>query len=82
MPDEEPPKIEFRRWRHKERGYIVEVEQVTNYRGKHGYLTVVVLKRSGMVKSTSWHATTFLKAFTPISRRIRRKNRWELLRED
>jgi len=82
MPDAEPVKIEFKRWRHKDRGYIVEVEKTVNYRGKHGYLTIITTKRKGVAKRTSWYAATFLKAFVPVSRRLRPKSRWELLKED
>lgn len=79
-PGPEPTPIEYKRWRHKERAYLVEVFQVLNFRGKHGYHTVVVVERKG-ARSTSWPAKTFLKLFEPYGRRMKRKSRWERLRE-
>ena len=77
----EPIEIKFKRWRSKEHGYLVEVVEVLNYRGKHGVITRVVVERKGMTRRNSWLGWTFLNAFTPVGRRTRRKSRWERIRK-
>lgn len=76
-----PVKIEYKRWRHKTRAYTVEVFQVENFRGKHGWFTMVSVIRKGESKMTSWPSGSFLKEFEPYGRRLKRKTRYARLME-
>lgn len=81
-PEPDPIKIEFKKWKHRERGYIVSVTEVRNFRGKHGYHTVVVVERKGEPALRSWPAKTFLRTFEPYGRRLKIRSRWARLGED
>ncbi len=76
-PSPEPVKIEYKRWRNKDKGYIVEVFEVRNFSGKHGFHSVVVTEREGTERRVSWPARTFMRVFEPCGRRLRRLSRWE-----
>ena len=81
-PVAEPLQIEYKNWRHKERRYWVVVVEVLNFRGKHGFNTSVVVEHKGLTGTRSWPAKVFLETFEPMGRRMRRKSRYDLLRDD
>lgn len=81
-PESEPVKIDYKRWKHKERGHIVEVFQVLNFLGKHGYHTVVVVEEQGKPRRVTWPAKTFLRIFQPYGRRMRRLSRWDWINRE
>lgn len=64
----EPVEIPYKRWRHKEKGYTVNVIQVSHTLGKLGYLTMVRVECKGLPPA-SWTAATFLKTFEPVVKR-------------
>ena len=73
--------IEYIRWKHKERGYIVRVTALANYRGKLGCLTVVTVARKGF-RNVEWSAPLFIQTFTPLGRKRRVKSRIDLINQD
>lgn len=76
---DEPIRIDYKRWRHKDRGYIVTLVSVLNYKGKHGYLTSVTVQQKGASRPAVWPGETFVRTFEPAGRRIRRLTRWQRL---
>lgn len=82
LNSEGPIPIEYKRWRHKERGYLVSVLQVHNHKGHHGYHTTVVVERKGEARHISWPARRFLQDFEPKGRRVQRRSRWDFIGDD
>ncbi len=80
-PSEAPVKIEYHRWKHKERGYTVRVENVQNFRGALGFVTVVRVSRKGF-RLVEWPSETFLNTFEPIGRKWRMKSRWDRITQE
>jgi hypothetical protein len=80
-PSAEPVRIEYPRWRHKERRYVVRVEGLQNFRGALGYVTVIRVSRKGY-RNAEWPAQTFLETFEPVGRKWRMKNRWDRINLD
>lgn len=70
---DKPVEIPYKRWKHKDKGYIVTVYGVRNYLGKHGYLSVVDFREKDGPERTM-PATGFLKAFSPIGRKLKIKS--------
>lgn len=80
---ESPTEITHKRYTSKLHGYVVTVRSVRNFRGAHGYHTVVEVEGSLTDKKAvvSWPALTFLRDFKPRGRKLRIKTRYERLRE-
>lgn len=69
LPDA-PVEIPYKRWRHKARGYVVNVIEVSNTLGNHGYLTYVRVEGKGQKpRIKTWPAQAFLEAFEPVVKR-------------
>ncbi len=81
-PSDEPAKIEYKRWRCKRHGYVVEVLAVHHRRGPLGRYSTVIVKgsRRGPDKQVSWEASVFLRTFKPLGRKLRVLTRWDRLR--
>lgn len=69
--------IEHNRWRSRAKGYVVTVTNVTHQHGPSGTVTFVTFKTR--TRSLSWSAVSFLRAFEPIGRKLRRRSIWERL---
>lgn len=78
-PSPEPIKIEYRRWKNKKRGYVVEVEGVHHSQGKYGWYATVKVREKGKEKVVTWPGRTFLRTFEPIGRKLRIPSSWERL---
>lgn len=68
-----PYEISYRRWTHKQQGYIVVVLEVMNFVGSHGHYATVKVEGSRLLpkKTVTWSAERFLKEFEPKGRRMR-----------
>lgn len=82
-PTPTPTEITHKRYTHKVQGYVVTVRSVRNYRGQHGFHTVVEVEGSRLNKKAivTWPAVVFLRAFKPRGRKLRIKSRYERLRD-
>ncbi len=71
-----PYEISYRRWTHRQQGYVVVVIEVLNFVGKHGHYATVKVQGSRLnpKKSVSWSAERFLAEFEPKGRKIRAKS--------
>lgn len=68
--------IKHKRWKHRERGYVVEVLGVTNLGNNR---TVKVDRTHSAKKHRTWNQDAFLKEFEPIGRPMRHRSRWSFL---
>jgi hypothetical protein len=68
-----PYEITYRRWTHKDQGYVVVVTDVMNFVGRHGHYATVKVQGSKLnpKKVVTWSAERFLKEFEPKGRRMR-----------
>lgn len=74
-----PVDIKFERWKHRSKGTIVTVYGVHNFRGKHGFYSVVeVCDKEQRIRQ--WPVTVFLRTFRPFGRK-KLKDGWDLIRE-
>lgn len=78
LPTASPVEVEYKRYRHRRKGTVVVVINVTNHPGTLGYYTAVTVEEKGG-KQVTWPGTVFLKTFEPIGRKIR-PNRYTRLR--
>jgi hypothetical protein len=72
---DEPPQIRHKCWRHKTRGYEVEVLDTRNA----GCPTVTVDRTQFAKVRRTWHLEKFLLEFEPLGRPFRQRTLWELL---
>lgn len=79
MPDD-PPEIQHKRWRHRKKGYEVEVLAVHNHNAPPFHRTVVVDRTQYTKKERTWNAVLFVKEFEPLGRPRRKpKTLWDQL---
>lgn len=71
--------IMYRRWRHRQLGYSIEVQSVDNYSGTEGSFSVVKVlgSNSSETRHMSWPIATFLATFEPLGRPMKNRNRWK-----
>ncbi len=74
-----PTPIDYKRWRHLSKEYVVEVLEVHHYFGKNGYYTSVTVIQKGKPHLSRWPSSVFLKTFRPLGRKIRARSAWERL---
>jgi hypothetical protein len=74
-----PTPIEYKRWKHLSKGYIVEVFEVHHHLGKKGYYTSVTVTQDGKPHLSRWPSSAFLKAFRPVGRKLKIKSAFERL---
>lgn len=67
--------IQHKRWRHKARGYEVEVLDTRNA----GCPTVTVDRTQYAVLKRTWTVEAFLQAFEPLGRPFRQRTLWDML---
>jgi hypothetical protein len=76
MPEPpEPPRILYKRWRHKALGYVVEVLD-TRYTGCP---TVTVDRTQFSKVKRTWNLEKFLLDFEPIGSPLAVRSLWELI---
>jgi hypothetical protein len=71
----DPPRIRHKRWRHKKRGYVVQVLDTRN----EGCPTVTVDRTALATIKRTWTLEKFLLEFEPIGRPFVARSLWELL---
>lgn len=81
MPKPDPRSVPYRRWRNLRHRYLVEVLDVHNYRGESGDYRTVTVRRVRGHEERTWSVDSFLRAFQPVGRKIRKKTAWDLLQE-
>lgn len=69
QPQSGPIEIPYKRWRHKDRGYLVTVLEVHHRLGEHGWLTTVRVLCTDWPRPKSWPAQVFLNTFESVVKR-------------
>jgi len=66
----------FYKWRHSTQGYLVEVLDVRNFLGKHGYYSTVLVRgtRQRQDSTKVWSADLFRANFEPVGRKKKAKS--------
>jgi len=84
MPlQDEPVEIEYKRWRSKRQSYEVVVLEVRHRQSPEGFLSTVIVQgsRQDPKKRVSWPASTFLRTFEPLGRKLKIPTRYDRLRK-
>ena len=73
--------VPYRRYRHRESGYVVEVLSVEAHSGQAVTFKTVRVKGTLLnpERETSWNLESFLQLFAPVGRKLRRKTAWDHL---
>lgn len=75
---------QYIKWRHIRDGYSVEIANIQNFEGKHGFYTTITVKgtKHSRTKTQVWPADTFRSYFEPIGRKKKPKAALDLVLEN
>lgn len=80
MSEEEPIAVEYKRWRHKKRGYEVTVTSVQHFQTVDGWFALIRVREKSATREKSWTSKVFFDTFEPLGRKLRIRTRWERIR--
>lgn len=74
-----PFETKYPRWRHRTRGYRVEILEIVSGKGDTGYFSQVLIIRLDNKRRAAWSAEVFKLEFKPSGRKVKPASKTEAL---